>query len=475
MIGVVCLNNRAGSSISWYSYSKPNRINFGTGDYSEFKYGPGRSRFKQTTVESGATTTTYYVGGRYEREIAGGVTTHRHSVLANGKVAAIVSRPSSGSVTTVYPHRDHLSSIVKTTNGSGAVLDSMSFDAFGKRRNANWTADNSDLLFNGSSSLSTKRGYTGHEHLDVVRLVHMNGRLQDPIIGRMISADILIPNVFDSQTYNRYSYVMNRPLSVTDPSGYMPFFGNDNFTFIYTREQRRCDSIWDCPGKFLKPSTARKLLARGGWTNAVDEYFPEGTWRRAVADFGILDSIQGAEDLLEAIETGNTSVIAANIAGLACDLGKACKAVSRAISKIPGAKKAAAGIKKFFGRLKDKISGKSVPNGGPPRNTDGTFAKVDGPTAGKPVDSATRQRMLDRDRNADGSWTCATCGQSTKNPANIHAGHIKARFRGGDLSDGNLRCEGAVCNLSQGAGSAPKPGRTCAERGSCGAPYGRTD
>jgi hypothetical protein len=38
-----------------------------------------------------------------------------------------------------------------------------------------------------------------------------------------------------------------------------------------------------------------------------------------------------------------------------------------------------------------------------------------------------------------------------------------------------LRCEGAACNLSQGNRDAPKPGMTCAERGSCGAPYGRTD
>ncbi len=116
-----------------------------------------------------------------------------------------------------------------------------------------------------------------------------------------------------------------------------------------------------------------------------------------------------------------------------------------------------------------------ITKSGPPRNPDGTFAKVDGPTAGKKVDSATRQRILKRDQNADGSWTCATCGHSTSNPANIHTGHIKARSKGGDLSDGNLRCEGAACNLSQGAGSAPNPARTCAARGSCGAPYGRTD
>lgn len=97
------------------------------------------------------------------------------------------------------------------------------------------------------------------------------------------------------------------------------------------------------------------------------------------------------------------------------------------------------------------------------------------PSAFKPVDSSTRKHILARDRNSDGSWTCATCGQMTSNPANIHTGHITARSRGGDLSGGNLRCEGAACNLSQGNRSAPSPGMTCAERGSCGAPYGRTD
>jgi RHS repeat-associated protein len=105
----------------------------------------------------------------------------------------------------------------------------------------------------------------------------------------------------------------------------------------------------------------------------------------------------------------------------------------------------------------------------------GKSLDVGSPTAFKPVDSATRERILARDRNADGTWTCATCGQRTSNPENVHTGHITPRSKGGDLSDQNLRCEGAACNLSQGDRSAPKPGMTCAERGSCGAPYGRQD
>lgn len=48
----------------------------------------------------------------------------------------------------------------------------------------------------------------------------MNGRVQDPIIGRMISADPFVPNPLNGQSYNRYSYVVNNPLSLVDPSGF---------------------------------------------------------------------------------------------------------------------------------------------------------------------------------------------------------------------------------------------------------------
>lgn len=67
---------------------------------------------------------------------------------------------------------------------------------------------------------TTKRGYTLHEHLDSIGLVHMNGRVYDPLVGRFMSAD---PNVFypeNQQDFNRYSYVHNNPLSFVDPSGF---------------------------------------------------------------------------------------------------------------------------------------------------------------------------------------------------------------------------------------------------------------
>ena len=48
----------------------------------------------------------------------------------------------------------------------------------------------------------------------------MNGRIYDPNLGRFLSADPIIQAPYNSQSYNRYSYVMNNPLSMIDPSGY---------------------------------------------------------------------------------------------------------------------------------------------------------------------------------------------------------------------------------------------------------------
>ncbi|HFB66848.1 MAG TPA: RHS repeat-associated core domain-containing protein [Aeromonadales bacterium] len=95
----------------------------------------------------------------------------------------------------------------------------MSFDSFGSRRNVNWV---SSVLNTPPITLVaiTDKGYTGHEQLDDVGLIHMNGRVYDPLMGRFLSADPNIQAPTDTQSLNRYAYVLNNPLSATDPSGY---------------------------------------------------------------------------------------------------------------------------------------------------------------------------------------------------------------------------------------------------------------
>lgn len=48
----------------------------------------------------------------------------------------------------------------------------------------------------------------------------MRARWYDPAIGRFISPDTIVPDPANPQSFNRYSYVNNRPLNFTDPSGH---------------------------------------------------------------------------------------------------------------------------------------------------------------------------------------------------------------------------------------------------------------
>jgi RHS repeat-associated protein len=53
-----------------------------------------------------------------------------------------------------------------------------------------------------------------------VALIHMNGRIYDPAIGRMMSADPFVQDPTNGQSLNRYAYVINNPLAYTDPNGF---------------------------------------------------------------------------------------------------------------------------------------------------------------------------------------------------------------------------------------------------------------
>jgi RHS repeat-associated protein len=56
--------------------------------------------------------------------------------------------------------------------------------------------------------------------LDNVMLVHMNGRVFDPQLGRFLSADPYVDGADSTQGWNRYAYVHGRFMSATDPGGF---------------------------------------------------------------------------------------------------------------------------------------------------------------------------------------------------------------------------------------------------------------
>lgn len=184
-----------------------------------YLYGPEHQRVKMISSASG---TTLYLhpdnsgGLSFEQETDNnGIVEQRHYITAGGQVVAML-KIRNGVTSVRYFHRDNLGSTAAVTDEDGVVVERLAYEPFGKRRFPNGTVDPNDTIH----GQETERGYTNHEHLDELGLIHMNGRIYDPLLGRFMSADPTIQNPYDLQSYNRYSYVGNNPLIFTDPTGY---------------------------------------------------------------------------------------------------------------------------------------------------------------------------------------------------------------------------------------------------------------
>ena len=215
------MTSRNGYAITWTVDNLPSSIGSALGT-STFNYDPDGSRYYQAATFNGATTDTTYIGGLFEVVSTSTTTEYRHNIMADGEVIAVHTIDQSGNATTRYLHYDHLGSVDTITDDQGNVAQTMSFDAFGLRRDAaNWDYDLTTAQITALKN-DTDRGYTFQEQLDNIGLIHMNGRVYDPSIGRFISADPTVPDPLYSQSFNRYSYVYNSPLVYIDPSGLGP-------------------------------------------------------------------------------------------------------------------------------------------------------------------------------------------------------------------------------------------------------------
>ena len=192
---------------------KPTQIKKG-GKTLNFTYGPQHMR----CIQVNDNVTTYYSDKLYEEETDGTNTTWRAYI----DDIAVISQTTGEGATIRYTHRDRLGSARIFSDHNGYATAQRNFDPFGKPRLAS-----GDLKAYGNSTLGdlenakTRRGFTDLEHLDNVELIHMNGREYDYNLGRFMSVGPVIQSPTNSQSINPYSYIMNNPLSGTDPTGYV--------------------------------------------------------------------------------------------------------------------------------------------------------------------------------------------------------------------------------------------------------------
>ena len=231
------------TSVSYTSFNLPDSgqgLQGPAGKYA-WQYDENHARILETHVTAEGTRQTWYLhpdnqgGLGFESEIApNGAISNRHYISAGGQTIAVLvstgalpANPATTAPTVFvkleYWHKDHLGSLVSTSDHTGALTARYAYDPFGKRRYLNGSYDEFGTVvadWSATVNYGTDRGFTGHEHLDDLGIVHMNGRLFDPRLGVFLQADPMLQDPYNLQNYNRYAYCYNNPLGCVDPSGY---------------------------------------------------------------------------------------------------------------------------------------------------------------------------------------------------------------------------------------------------------------
>ncbi len=184
----------------------------------EFNYGPDNQRYRK--YDENKNEITLYANKDYEQ-------IYKNGFLSQYKYYITSYMTITNGITKTFMQKDRLGSTTQILDESGNVLHTKSYDAFGKPRNGDWS--DTSALFQAKLEFSdpngtidiTKRGFTDHEHLDDMQLIHMNGRMYDYNNGRFLSVDPFIQDPTSTQAMNPYSYLGNNPLSGTDPTGYL--------------------------------------------------------------------------------------------------------------------------------------------------------------------------------------------------------------------------------------------------------------
>jgi RHS repeat-associated protein len=214
--GQTACDGTAARYVTWTPFNMVSTITQGSAN-TILTYDSEHARYKQVSSPAGTSPTTrYYLNalGMSEKDITGPLTTWHDFIQVDGRIVADRVKMGSSLPTMSYYTLDHLGSVAVITDDSGAVTSRLSYDAWGRRRNADGTDDPTC-----SNSSGANHGFTNQEMMDDECLVNLNARIYDPTVGRFLSPDPTVEQLTDLQDLNRYSYVGNNPLSLADPTG----------------------------------------------------------------------------------------------------------------------------------------------------------------------------------------------------------------------------------------------------------------
>jgi RHS repeat-associated protein len=216
--------NMTSDAVDTYTFDAENRINTAAGgtycylyDGDGLRVAKGTPQSGYTCSSTGANTPTMYelywrdTNGVTLAETDGSGNTsnssyHEYVFFAGQRTAR--SDPSAGNV--YYYFADQLGSTRVLTNSSGSPCYEADFLPYG--------AENTPSGF--ANSCSTNYKFTGYERDPETGLDYAFARYYNSRLGRFLSPDpLVLGDITNPQTINRYTYVRNNPTNRVDPSG----------------------------------------------------------------------------------------------------------------------------------------------------------------------------------------------------------------------------------------------------------------
>ncbi len=209
-----CLTTAGSAKFKYTALGQMEQTPWGTQSFDAF------GRLVTITGSNSAAFTYDYSGSRVSTQFtSAGVTTTRLTpdalyAIENGTLVnylfdglRFIARDVDGGALT-YLHEDHVGSLVLIKDASGAVADSIRYDAFGAIVARQVTGSNVPVGF-AQGTFDNASG-----------LLYLQSRYYHPQFGRFVSPDSMVPDVFLPIAWNAYAYCANNPQTYADPTGH---------------------------------------------------------------------------------------------------------------------------------------------------------------------------------------------------------------------------------------------------------------
>lgn len=192
--------NRVSAGSDTFTYDWNNRLTGATVGSStvDYDYLGDDTRISETTGTS--TNLVYDRASGLPRLVDDGTTSYVH---AGPSLGAEIDNTTSD---TVYPLQDGLGSERVRTDDTGSIAGATDFDAWGNER--------------ASSGAQGRFGWAGDSTDATTGYSYLRARDYSPGTGRFLTRDTLDASGPGTQGTNRYSYSLNNPVTLTDPSGH---------------------------------------------------------------------------------------------------------------------------------------------------------------------------------------------------------------------------------------------------------------